>query len=181
MFIGRLLLKNDDSISGGITVHENKVGNDEISENNFLDLSINNRKNFKNTEQLISIEKYYDSSFDHLKNFYFSGIENEIKHSKIEYWSDNLFIEDKVKINEIYFDHKIEYNTQIDNPNYIVINTINNMDIIDKVVFNRKLSNCTITLTTLKEDFDKVYEKLKSLGYEFWFNIFYYGTFKINL
>jgi len=165
------------SNSGGLTI--NSV--DNKTQKNTLDKKINESKLRCNRESLISIEKYYDYSFDHFKIFYFSGLDSEIKNSNIEYWSDNLYSEDISKINELYFDHNIKYNQIYSNPDYIVINAINDLNILDKVFNNRKINNCVVTITTLKENKDFLFKKIKSLGYSFWFNIFNYLTIKLRI
>jgi glycosyltransferase involved in cell wall biosynthesis len=165
------------SNSGGATINSL---NDETKKNT-IDKKISESKLRHNRELLISIEKYYDSSFDHFKIFYFSGLDSEIKHSNIEYWSDNLYSEDVLKINELYYDHNIKYNQIYSNPDYIIINAVNNLNILDEVFNNRKINNSIVTITSLKENKDFLFKKIKSLGLPFWFNIFNYLTIKIYI
>ena len=169
-----------NSDSGGFTVHKTHSEEQKKQNKIFFDNVHVDAENRVSRDSLFSIEKYYDSSFDHAKNFYFSGIESQTQKLNIEYWSNNVLIEDKLKLNEIYFDHKIFYNELTPSPNMVIINSIDNVGLILKSLKDRKLENCVVVVTTTHKNKDNVSNMIKSLGYGFWFNIFNYVTFKLR-
>jgi glycosyltransferase involved in cell wall biosynthesis len=165
----------DSSNSGG----KSMMQLDRESHDNFFNSLIDESKLRVNRDSLISIEKYYDSSFNHLKNFYFADLHSETKTSNIEYWSDNLFAEDILKINEMYFDHKLFYNTIIENPDHIIVDLTNDINFLDKVITERNFKNSNLIITTLNENRSLVSEKIKHMGVHF-INVFLYTTFKFK-
>ena len=171
----------DDSNSGGLTVHT------EFSEALKKEHSIFTNKIFSeaqlrvNRGSLFSIEKFYDSCFDHAKNFYHCQLESRMDGVNIEYWSNRLGIEDIVKLNELYYDHNIFYNEVIDSPHYIVIDSVDDLDIVVNVLSGRKIKDCVIVITTSNNDRDIIGEKIKSMGYAYWFVIFYHTSFRIEV
>jgi glycosyltransferase involved in cell wall biosynthesis len=171
----------DNSNSGGLTVNTLLARETNENQKKFFDEYHNTRNSVVNRNELISIEKYYDYSFNHLKNFYFSGLENEFKKSSIEYWSDSLYIEDIKKINDMYPDHNVDYNKVINNPNYLVIDGVDNIGIINKSLKDRKIKDCKIVITTDNNNLEQFSNKIKSMGYGYWFNVFYYTSFIINV
>ena len=132
-------------------------------------------------EKLFSIEKYFDYSFGHAKNFFFSDLENQINPSKIEYWSKKVCIEDMKRLNELYFEHELFYNERIKNPNYIVIDAVENLGIIFETLKNRELKNCIVVITCLNDDGKNALSEIQRFGYGTWFNIFNYTTYKLSL
>jgi glycosyltransferase involved in cell wall biosynthesis len=170
----------DDSNTGGLTV--NTTLSKEINEkqHKFFSNFIKERNDTVSRDTLFSIEKYYDSSFDHLKNFYFTGLDSEINRSKIEYWSDKVLIDDMKKIRDLYYDHEIVFNKRTDNPNYVIIDGLDGISTIEKSIKDRKLSNTIITITTKNENRDVFMSTIRSMGYPCWFNIFNYLTLKIT-
>lgn len=170
----------DDSISGGITLHTTRSQEEKKENALFLEKVIEDSKKRVDRKNLYSIEKFYDSSFSHAKNFFFSELENESNRSRIEYWSKNVCIEDILKLNDLYFDHDIFYNEKIENPNYIVVDAEQDLQIISRVLQERQINNCLIVITTSKENAEGVLTEIHKFGYATWFNIFYYTTYKIN-
>lgn len=170
----------DDSNSGGKTVNSD-ISNEinEINQTNLLKMIDDCETRF-NRRYLFSIEKFYDSSFDHLKNFYFSGIEFEEKKSNIEYWSNMLTINDMDKISTTYFDHNIYYNNKTNSVKYIVIDAFNNKNIIYDALQYRDLKDCIITISSNKDDRYEITNIIEDMGYHYWFNIFNYFTIKIK-
>lgn len=166
----------DDSSSGGKTIIEKK--DEEMLD--FPKLVSDSEKRVSRSK-LFSIEKFYDSSFDHLKNFYFSGLEFESTNSNIEYWSSRLTISDIDKISTTYFDHNIIFNDVSNSPKYIVIDFLDRLDIINDALKDRNLKDCAVIITLDKEKSADVGAYVKKIGYPYWFNIFNYYTIKINL
>jgi glycosyltransferase involved in cell wall biosynthesis len=161
--------------------------NSELESNNrkkthlYIEKIISESKERLPLENRVSIENYYDLSFDHLKNFYFSGVENEKTPQTIEYWSDNIFSRDRKKINELYFDHKIVYNERTESPKFIIIDSSHSsFEIINAAINNRIISNCEITITSLKSNFESVRNIITSYNFPFWWNTHYYSTIKIK-
>lgn len=175
----RILHKYSNRHSSNSGGYFNKIYSD-IEKENFLKYYIDLAKNRVDRKTLVSIEDYYDGSFHHFKNFYFSGIENEIEREKIEYWSDSLMARDIQKINDLYFDHDLSFNESIDSPKFIIIDA-NGTNIILDVLSNRNLQECTITITSDKKNHDTSINMVKSLGYHYWFNIHYYSTIRISV
>ena len=171
----------DNSNSGGATVHKETSEETKRKLNLFsTKLKIDAEFRF-DRNKLFSIEKYYDSSFDHAKNFYLSQLDLETSHLKIEYWSNLVAIEDMKKLDELYYDHSLSYNKVTENPNYIIIDGVSNFDSVTSALSNRNLKDCVITITTSNEKRDEMGDLLKSMGYGYWYNIFYYTTFRIKL
>jgi len=132
------------------------------------------------SETRVSVENYYDQSFDHLKNFYFSGIENKKGSHMIEYWSDNIFSTDRKKMNELYFDHKIVYNERTENPKFIIIDSVQSpLEMIDTAIKDRDLSDCEITITSPNSTLESIRNLVVSYGFPFWWNVHQYVTIKI--
>jgi glycosyltransferase involved in cell wall biosynthesis len=171
----------DDSDSGGLTVHSIYDEDTKREHSNFTNNIIRDARVRVDRESLFSIEKFYDSCFDHAKNFYFCELEDQRDGVNIEYWSNRLGIEDIDKLNDLYFDHNIFYNKVIDSPQYIVIDSVNDLGILKYVLSDRKIKDCIIVVTTSNEDRDKIGNQIKSLGYGYWFVIFYYSSFRIKV
>jgi glycosyltransferase involved in cell wall biosynthesis len=170
-----------NSQSGGLTINQESTLENKIKTDNLMDNIISESKIRVNRDELISIENYYDESFDHLKNFYFSGIENEIESHNIEYWSNNISSRDIKKIKETYFDHKLFFNKKINDPKFIIIDSINSpISLIDEAIKNRDIINCDITITTSNSNIDEISEKIRIMGHPYWYNIHYYCTIKIT-
>lgn len=170
----------DASTSGGLTVHTTKSEEEKRENALYLEKVIEDSKKRVDRKNLYSIEKFYDSSFHHAKNFFFSELENELNRSRIEYWSKNVCIEDILKLNCLYFDHDIFYNQKIENPNYIVVDAEQDLQIISKVLYERQIKNCLIVITTSKENSESALAEIQKFGYATWFNVFYYTTYKIK-
>lgn len=136
-----------------------------------------------NRENLVSINDYFDVSFRPSKNFYFSDIDRlDGRNKVIEYWDNNITPREKLRLNELYFDHSINYNVALKNPNAVIISieSESDLDLID-ILDNRTLSNCTVTITSNVEDKDGVFSKLYSKGLVFWYNFFTYLTVKVSV
>lgn len=169
-----------NSNSGGLSV--NRIYSEEDRKLNYGILDYYSAKANKRVDRktLVSIENYYDESFDHFKNFYFSGIENQIERIDVEYWSKSLSARDIQKIKDLYFDHNIFFNERVESPKFIIIDSNTDDDIILEVLSNRDFSNCTITITGDKSRYEHNSNVVKSLGYPHWFNFHFYSTIKIQ-
>jgi len=170
----------DNSNSGGLTVHSETTQEENRKQTLFFDKTHAEAELRVDRRKLFSIEKYYDSAFDHEKNFFFTEMDLETTKTKIEYWSKNVSIEDQLKINELYYDHDIIYNEKTQNPKHIVIDGNTDFESVKSALLDRQLTDCMITITTSNEKRDEMGDLIKSIGYGYWFNIFYYTTFRIK-
>jgi glycosyltransferase involved in cell wall biosynthesis len=166
-----------DSMSGGINMNKYRENNQKI-----LTKLIEDANNRVNRENLISINNYFDESFRASKNFYFSNIDTDGTPKVIEYWDKKISYREKHKLDELYFDHKIYYNTKLKNPNKIIISIEDNneFDLLD-VFENRNLLNCDVIITSNLENKETVLQIIESKGRIFWFNIFYYLTITFKI
>ena len=169
-----------NSNSGSTSVNQIYGEEDKKLNYSILDYYSTKAKKRVDRKTLVSIEDYYDGSFTHLKNFYFTGVENESSKKNIEYWSESLMARDIQKIQDLYFDHNIFFNEKIDSPNLIIIDSDSDDNLLLKTLSDRKLTNCTITITSDKEKYEHNSNIVKSLGYGYWFNIHNYATIKIS-
>jgi glycosyltransferase involved in cell wall biosynthesis len=166
-----------DSMSGYINYQKNKDFIDQSLKDLFSDAL---RRFDRNT--LVSINNYFDHSFNKFKNFFFTEMDKDGKSKIIEYWDNRIGARDRKIINELMFDHKINYNCVIEKPNVIIISIENESDLslIDKLK-DRNLAKCKITISSNKNLSDIIFEKVKNAGYSYWFNIFYYLTICIDI
>lgn len=166
------------SISGGVNSNKHREENEKIISNIFEDA-----KSRVNREGLISINSYFDESFRTTKNFYFSEIDSiDGSNKMIEYWDNKISHREKIKLEELYFDHKINYNKKLKNPNVIVISIEDETDLeLLNVIDNRNLSNCPVTITANLENHENVRNILESKGIMYWFNLFHYLTVKFTI
>jgi glycosyltransferase involved in cell wall biosynthesis len=167
-----------DSMSGGVNANKYREDNELIVSRLFEEA--NDRVD---RENLISINNYFDESFRSSKNFYFSDIdENDGSNKIIEYWDNKISYREKIKLNELYFDHKINYNVKLKNPNVIIISIEDETDLdLLNVIDNRNLLNCPVTVTSNLENYEKVMSLIESKGVGYWFNIFHYLTVKFHI
>jgi glycosyltransferase involved in cell wall biosynthesis len=167
-----------ESMSGSIS-----NSNSEINKKNreYLEKLLLEAKDRVDRDILISINDYFDGSFDKFKNFFFSGIDQDGKNKIIEYWDNEISARDRKLINELMIEHKIIYNKKLINPDNIVISIRNESDIslIDNLK-NRNIPGCKVTITSNKDIRDIVTTRVKELGRVFWFNIFNYLTIGID-
>lgn len=170
----------DDSNSGALTVHVSLRDSENRRQAVFTEKNICDAELRVDRMNLFSIEKFYDSSFHHNKNFYFSGLENDVKRSKVEYWSNKLGIEDMKKINDLYFDRDLYHNEHCLNPDYIIIDAFDDMNIIKNVLENRLINDCLIVINSEEIDSELVGNQILSLGYGYWFVVFKYASFRIQ-
>jgi glycosyltransferase involved in cell wall biosynthesis len=170
-----------NSQSGSETIYNELEAENREKTDLYIKKIISESENNISSELRVSVEDYYDLSFDHLKNFYFSGIENKKGSHLIEYWSDNIFSTDRKKMNEVYFDHKIVYNERTENPKFIVIDSVqSSLEMIDSAIKDRDLSDCEITITSPNSTLESIRNLVVSYGFPFWWNVHQYVTIKIK-
>jgi hypothetical protein len=58
---------------------------------------------------------------------------------------------------------------------------VDDLDIVVNVLSGRKIKDCVIVVTTSNNDRDIIGEKIKSMGYAYWFVIFYHTSFRIKV
>lgn len=150
------------------------VRNNSISKNLPDELNIENQNildidGFGN-EELSSIEDFYDRRFEELVPLYFTNLNYSRDTNSIAYVSSSINPRVKEIINNLFFDHNIMYNQQVESD--YIISKINDIGDID--MLGNYLDNCIpkkqLVISSDRELQPVIEEMLQSKGFSwFWF------------